>query len=237
MKEDRPKGGTPEDSFILDNVVWASLNGPHAHFATTLGHAARYPGDVAPFVGVKPDADETAWDDLAHLFGPEGVVVVVGVELRPPAKWEVLHSIDCVQMTISQLRGEPDSDVVRLSSRDVPEMLALVERTKPGPFLPRTIELGNYFGVRREGVLVAMAGERLHPPGWTEISAVCTDNEYRGRGLGSRLMKAVGAEITARGERAFLHAAADNTNAIRLYEELGFSVRRRVAVEVLRISA
>jgi ribosomal protein S18 acetylase RimI-like enzyme len=215
--------------------VWTSLNGPHAQFATTLGHAARYPGDVAPFVGLEPNADESAWDDLATLFAPGDVVAVMGVQLQPPEKWEVLRSIDCVQMTNLQLRDEADADVVRLSSQDVPDMLELVERTKPGPFFPRTIELGNYFGIRREGVLIAMAGERLHPPGWTEISAVCTDSEYRGQGLGSRLMKAVGAGITARGERVFLHAAFDNTNAIRLYEELGFSLRRRVAVEMLRI--
>jgi predicted GNAT family acetyltransferase len=111
-----------------------------------------------------------------------------------------------------------------------------VERTKPGPFLARTIELGSYFGIRRDSVLIAMAGERLRPPGWTEISAVCTDVEYRGKGLASRLMKAVGAGILARSERPLLHAASDNTNAIRLYQDLGFSPRRHISFEVVRIS-
>jgi ribosomal protein S18 acetylase RimI-like enzyme len=225
-----------EDSFVLDNVVWESLSGPHARFATTQGYAARYPEDVAPFVALAPNADESAWGDLSTLFGPGGVVVLMGVELRPPATWEMMHAIDCVQMTSTHFHGESDPDVVRLGSRDVPEMLELVERTKPGPFLPRTIELGNYFGIRRDGVLIAMAGERLHPPGWTEISAVCTDSEYRGQGLGSRLMMAVGAGIVARGEEPLLHAASDNTNAIRLYEDLGFSLRRHLRIEVLRIS-
>jgi predicted GNAT family acetyltransferase len=122
-----------------------------------------------------------------------------------------------------------------LDKRDVPDMLELIGRTKPGPFLPRTIELGDYLGIRRDGVLVAMAGERLHPPGWTEISAVCTDEEYRGQGLATRLVNAVGAGIVARGDTPFLHASSLNTNAIRLYEELGFSVRRRPVFQLLQI--
>jgi ribosomal protein S18 acetylase RimI-like enzyme len=226
----------PDDSFALDNVVWASLNGPHSRLATALGQAVRYPGEVSPFVALAPNADEGVWGDLTSLFGAGGLVVLVGVELRPPAKWEVLNKIDAVQMTSTNFHGESDPDIVRLSSADVPEMLELVERTKPGPFLPRTIELGSYFGIRRDGVLIAMAGERLHPPGWTEISAVCTDVEYRGQGLASQLMKTVGAGIVARGERPLLHAAGDNTNAIRLYEDLGFSLRRHLSLEVLRIS-
>jgi predicted GNAT family acetyltransferase len=76
---------------------------------------------------------------------------------------------------------------------DVPEMLELTARTKPGPFLPRTIDMGTYLGIRRDGRLVAMAGERLHPAGWTEISAVCTDEAWRGQGLSSRLILALGA--------------------------------------------
>ena len=235
MNEQTP-GHQASDDSILNNVVWSSLNGPHARFATTLGDAARYPGDVAPFVALAPHSDESVWDDLAALFGPGGVVVLVGVELPPPATWDVLASIDAVQMTSENFHGETDPGIVRLGSADVPEMLALVERTKPGPFLRRTIELGNYFGIRREGTLIAMAGERLHPPGWTEISAVCTDSDYRGQGLASRVIRAVGAGIVARGESPLLHAAGTNTNAIRLYETLGFSLRRRIPFEVLRIS-
>ncbi|GMA85333.1 hypothetical protein GCM10025868_05830 [Angustibacter aerolatus] len=133
------------------------------------------------------------------------------------------------------MAAAPDPDAVRLTAADVPEMLALVERTRPGPFLPRTIEMGTYLGVRREGRLVAMAGERLHPPGWTEISAVCTDESARGQGLATRLVLAVAHGIRERGETPFLHAAGDNTNAIRLYESLGFRLRRRTTFQVARV--
>ena len=107
-------------------------------------------------------------------------------------------------------------------------MLELTERTKPGPFLPGTVELGGYLGIRRAGRLVAMAGERMRPPGFAEISAVCTDEAWRGHGFAARLTRAVAAGIAARGETPFLHAAADNANAIRLYKSLGFVHRRDV---------
>jgi ribosomal protein S18 acetylase RimI-like enzyme len=234
-KKRRAEQGS-DDAFVLDNVVWESLTGPHARFATMKNQVARYPGDVAPFVALAPHSDESVWDDLATLFGPGGVVVLVAVELPPPSTWTVLNKIDAVQMTCADFQGQLDPEIVRLGSTDVPEMLALVERTKPGPFLPRTVELGDYYGIRREGTLIAMAGERLHPPGWTEISAVCTDSQHRGHGLGGRLIKAVGAGIVARGERPLLHAASTNTNAIRLYEQLGFTLRRHISFEVMRIS-
>ena len=119
-----------------------------------------------------------------------------------------------------------DPEAVVLGPADVPDMLALVERAQPGPFRPETIRMGTYLGIRRHGRLVAMAGERLHPPGWTEISAVCTDPEHRRRGLGKRLVRAVAGGIRERGETPFLHAAATNVTAIRLYESLGFRLRR-----------
>jgi predicted GNAT family acetyltransferase len=112
-------------------------------------------------------------------------------------------------------------------------MLELVRQTDPGPFLDRTIELGDYVGIRRHNQLVAMAGERLRLDGWTEISAVCTAPTHRGRGMASRLVGALKAGIQHRSERAFLHVLTTNTNAIRLYEELGFRVRRPLTISVL----
>ena len=131
-----------------------------------------------------------------------------------------------MQLVDDGLAAAPDPEAVELGPADVPEMLDLVERTRPGPFLPRTVELGTYLGIRRGGVLVAMAGERLHPPGWTEISAVCTDPDHRGEGLATRLILAVAHGIRARGEQVFLHTGAANIHAIRLYESLGFRLRR-----------
>src|SRR5690625_696428 len=113
-------------------------------------------------------------------------------------------------------------------------MLELVERTRPGPFWAETIRMGTYLGIREAGTLVAMAGERLHPPGWTEISAVCTAPEWRGRGFASALVRQSAARIIARGERPFIHVVRDHTRAIDLYRQLGFTIRRNITFRGFR---
>ncbi|UUU28313.1 GNAT family N-acetyltransferase [Streptomyces sp. DSM 40750] len=218
---------------VLDNAVWTALDGPHAHFAERFGKAARYPADVYAFAALAEPGDPAAWADLHTLVGPGAVVRVKPVD-EIPAGWEVVGGGQGVQLVDTGLRAEPAPEAVRLGLDDVPEILDLVARTQPGPFLKRTIEMGTYLGIRDGGVLVAMAGERIHPPGWTEISAVCTAPEYRGRGLATRLIRAVAASIRERGDRPFLHAAADNTRAIRLYESIGFTLRRRSTILAVR---
>lgn len=216
------------DPSVLDNPALSSLTGPHAHFA--LGHAPvlRYPADVSPFVALPSDPDAAAWRALAALLGPEEIAAAPGLAVSPPADWEVALHLPGVQMVDEGMDAVPDDEAVALGRADVPEMLALVERTKPGPFLPRTVELGTYLGIRRDGDLVAMAGERMHLPGYTEVSAVCTDERFQGQGLGARLVRAVAVGIRARGEVPMLHAAATNTGAIHLYQRLGFVTRRTI---------
>jgi ribosomal protein S18 acetylase RimI-like enzyme len=215
------------DVTALDNPVWAALTGPHARFADVHGRAARYRPEVGIFAALADDTDPHAWNDLAALLGPAGQVAVTGPMLDPPDGWTVLGRDGGVQLVDVSVEPADHPDVVELDTADVPEMLALVAAAKPGPFLPRTIELGTYLGIRRGGALVAMAGERLRLPGWTEISAVCTDPAFRGQGLASRLVLAVAAGVRRRGDTPMMHAAATNTSAIRLYESLGFRVRRQ----------
>ncbi|MFE3474603.1 GNAT family N-acetyltransferase [Streptomyces bacillaris] len=213
------------DPHPLDAPALASLAGPHAHFAERRGRILRYPVDVTPWTA-RPDAPDTRdWADLAALAGPGGAIGLNTLREEPPEGWEILQRVAGVQLVDESVVPEPDAEAVRLGPADVPEMLDLVERTRPGPFLPRTVELGTYLGIRRGGALVAMAGERLHPPGWTETSAVCTDESVRGQGLASRLVRAVAYGIPERGETPFLHTSAANTGAIRLYEALGFRLR------------
>ncbi|KIF03802.1 GCN5 family acetyltransferase, partial [Streptomyces sp. RSD-27] len=159
------------------------------------------------------------------LAGPDREVWLTGLPTPPPG-WETVRCIPGVQLDGRAVRAEASPEAVLLGPADVAEMTELVRLTEPGPFLPRTIELGAYLGVRRGGRLVAMAGERMRPPGWTEISAVCTHPDHRGQGLAALLIRAVAAGIRQRGDVPFLHAAADNTNAIRLYESMGFALRR-----------
>ena len=217
---------------VLDRAPWESLTGHHARFAQWHGRAVRYDPTVATFVALEDESDPQAWEDVAELLGPDGRLVLPGVSEWPDS-WKSVFQTEGVQMIARRVDAQPDLEAVILGADDVPEILDLIARTEPGPFLPRTVELGRYLGIRREGALVAMAGERLHPPGWTEISAVCTDPAYRGQGLASRLMRAVAAGIAERGETPFLHALATNTNAIRLYESLGFELRTTTTLTAL----
>jgi GNAT superfamily N-acetyltransferase len=216
----------------LDNPVWASLVGPHTKFAERHGRAARYHPDVSPLLAM----DGAAWSDLVALVGP-GTVVVVDCAVAPPPDWTLIEEMPGVQMVDVGVRAAPAPAATRLADADIPDILDLVARTDPGPFRDRTIELGTYLGIRREGKLIAMAGERLHPPGWTEISAVCTDPAHRGQGLATSLVRALVLNIRTRGEQALLHASATNTPAIRLYRSMGFRLRARPLLRVLRTPA
>ncbi|WP_329181455.1 GNAT family N-acetyltransferase [Streptomyces sp. NBC_01477] len=219
---------------VLDNPAWAALTGPHRHLAEIVGSAARYLSGVSPFVAIADAADPRSWADLATLVGPGNSFALAGAPTLPDG-WSTGQSGQGVQLVATSLRHAADPEAQRLGPADVPEMLDLVARAQPGPFLPRTVEMGAYYGIRRGGRLIAMAGERLRPPGWTEISAVCTDEEHRGQGLATRLVRHVAAGIRDRGDTPFLHAAAVNTNAIRLYESIGFTLRRTTVFHFLRV--
>lgn len=219
---------------VLDNAAWAALSGPQASLAEVFGRARRFPIDISPFSAVENSSDPECWSDLANLIGPSGAAVLTGKEIDVPEGWEELGGGTGKQMTGESVMGLADPEAIELGPDDVPEMLDLISRTEPGPFLPRTVELGGYLGFRVNGNLVAMAGRRMNPPGWVEISAVCTDPAYQGRGLGGRLVQAVAAGIREDGEVPFLHVSETNENAIRLYEKLGFRIRMRGTFKVLK---
>ncbi|HEY3737215.1 MAG TPA: GNAT family N-acetyltransferase [Jatrophihabitans sp.] len=213
------------DNAVLDNAVWHTLAGEHARFAEVVGVVRRYHPDIAPFAALPDEPDEPAWRELAALVGAGNIAVLSRPVIDPLAGWQELDRGVGLQMIGDAVVGEHDDEALVLGAADVPEMLALVERAEPGPFRPRTIELGKYLGIRRGGALVAMAGERMRPAGHTEISAVCTDAEFRGQGLAARLVRAVAAGVQERGETPMLHVRKSNTGAVRLYEALGFATR------------
>jgi ribosomal protein S18 acetylase RimI-like enzyme len=223
----------PSDEALLDNPAYAALCGPHERFAQVCGRARRYPADVAPFLALPSPPSAHDWRDAAGLVAPGTFVAgrYDGGEL--PDGWRAVQAFDLVQMVDERVAGIACPEAITLGAADVPEMLELVAQTEPGPFLTRTIELGAYLGIRRDGALVAMAGERFHLDGWTEISAVCTKPDHRGQGLASRLVGALVAGIQRRSERVFLHAMSTNTGAIRLYEQLGFRVRQTATLTVV----
>lgn len=219
----------PQQIAVLDALVWHALDSTHRHLAEGDGLARRYQTDVAGFVAIA-DRTPQAWDDLAELVGPDEIVMLSGNGFQPPDHWTREGGGYGYQMILPTLGPAPsvDASIVRLVPRDVPAMLALVELTQPGPFRQRTIELGNYFGVFAGGELIAMAGERLQTPEFTEVSAVCTHPTARGRGIAAALTHHVATGIVERGQTPILHVAEHNHNAKRVYERLGFVERRKL---------
>jgi ribosomal protein S18 acetylase RimI-like enzyme len=227
----------------LDNPAWWALTGGQRRLGQVRAVAARFDPEVSPFGAFDGMPTETHWAEMATLNEPGETVAIISVgEDRPtrPAGWTLSWESHGVQMVSSIERGVPlaagprtRDEVIPLGSDDVADMLALVAEARPGPFSVRTVEFGGYVGVRRRGRLVAMAGKRLRPPGFSEISAVATHPDHRRHGLAELLVRSVAADIVVRGETPFLHVAAGNDNAIRLYQALGFLVRRTVWFSVV----
>jgi ribosomal protein S18 acetylase RimI-like enzyme len=221
------KVSNPSDVRLLDNPIWYALASEQASLAQGNGLAKRFPRDVAPFAAMK-NQSAAEYQALEEILSGDVAVLFLDSKPAPPAGWSTLLSGEMYQMVFeAPPRDEPNHAVRELTEADVPEMLALTKLTEPGPFLPRTIALGSYFGIHESGSLVAMAGERLHLTGFTEVSAVCTHPDFRGRGYGNTLMSVVTSAITSRGETPFLHVKTGNP-AVRLYHKLGFAIRAQL---------
>lgn len=219
----------------LDRPVWHSLSSYLEPLGIGGPLARRFRRDVNLFASARDDSPE-ALAALADLMQPDEHVYVLQVpQIVVPAGCVALKEALGVQLVAARSLEDagPFDDVHALGEADASEMLALARLTEPGPFLERTHTMGRFVGIRIGGRLAAMAGERMHVPGYTEVSGVCTHPDFRGRGLARRLSAAVAVGIEARGERPFLHAWSSNRAAIALYESLGFVFRVEVNVAVL----
>ena len=217
----------------LQNPVYAALTGPHASFAEVRGNARRYPSAVAPFLGLPDELTAADWADAAELLKTGGPAALMRPEFPVPDGIKLDRIFDLVQFVAPADLPAEDPEAVLLGADDVPDMLALVALTDPGPFRSRTIELGTYLGIRRDGELIAMAGTRFSLPGYTEISAVCTHPSARGEGLATRLIRAVAHRIESAGRTPFLHTGGTNSTAIRLYRSLGFTLSNEMKVTLV----
>lgn len=216
----------------LDNPFWSSLTTGHAHFALGGTLARRYPADISPIAGLAaPDPANIAALEALVDVGDDMATVARSMP-RLPAHWEILYESRLTQMMRSERTPLPESDVdaSTLGPADVPEMLALVELTKPGPFRPRTIELGTYIGLRQSGRLVAMAGERLWIDAFREVSAVCTHPDVQRRGYARALITRVVNAMMRAGQTPILHVESANKRAIELYLALGFARRAELSL-------
>ncbi|NVB84956.1 MAG: GNAT family N-acetyltransferase [Kofleriaceae bacterium] len=220
---------------VLDRPVWNALSTKLASFACGGDRARRFAPDIGPLAGARDETPESL-AELAALIPSDGTLLLLQADpiVLPPGAIAVTTASG-VQMVADKL-GLParsDHHIERLTDADAPAMLALATLTKPGPFAARTPMLGEFWGVKDRGVLVAMAGERMRHDGFTEVSGVCTHPDARGRGLARALSALVAERIALRGETPYLHAYATNTAAIQLYESLGFRLRSMMNVAAI----
>ena len=218
----------------LDRPIWHALAGRQREFAQGSELALRFDPEVSPFAACR-DNGLAALAALAELAPTAGMLAMLQADEAPvPPSCEPVLVAQGVQMVLEELRpAKLEHAALDLGPADVAEMVALAELTRPGPFLPGTPRLGRFVGIRVDGRLAAMAGERLKPGHYTEVSAVCVHPDFRGQGMAAQLSSLVVQRILAYGERPFIHAFADNHRAIGLYERLGFV--HRCAMNVLAI--
>ncbi|MBO0343748.1 GNAT family N-acetyltransferase [Roseibium limicola] len=223
---------------VLDRPVWSALESRQFGLSTGGTAAKRFLAEVSPFAATSDDAPESyaALGDLLDPKDPDDQIFLMQVPTcLIPECCHISLQAQGVQMLKSRpaVGVSPRTDIAALGLDDRAEMTALAALTKPGPFRARTPEMGQFWGVRIDGRLAAMAGQRLALPGYVEVSGVCTHPDFRGQGLAAALSDYVAAQILAHGDRPFLHAWADNDGAIKLYKRLGFDLRTKLTVTVL----
>jgi predicted GNAT family acetyltransferase len=219
----------------LDHPIWTALTTTQRALAEGDGRARRYPIDVTPFADM-PDLSPANFAALAALMSPTDIAVLFTPDaVMPPMGFKVMLAETGEQMIGTPVETAANGvEILTLGINDVPDMIELTALTKPGPFSTRTHELGTFLGIRVDGQLAAMIGERMKPDNYTEITAVCVHPSHRGRGYGQLLLSAISRQIVARGEIPFLHVFTSNHSAIALYRRQGMEIRRRFHVTVLK---
>ena len=235
----------------LDNVIWQALTTRQSQFAEGFDEARRFVPDVTGLTAfLEPSA--RGYASVAGLVGEGGTALLsLPSPYEPQPGWDLVITFPGLQMVCADVNASArldsasavpgasilGSSITELGPQDSPEMMELASLTKPGPFGPRTHELGRYLGIRSEAKLVSMSGERMKVPGYTEVSAVCTHPEHTGKGYARILMLEIMRGIWERGETPFLHVRQNNTRAVALYEQLGFRTRLVVHFTLIRRSA
>jgi GNAT superfamily N-acetyltransferase len=233
----------PGDPF--ENPVWNALHSVHSGLAVGDRTAVAYPADVAPFAALA-DTRHSDLVPLEPLIAPGDHVYIIGAEPQPTKNLRVGPVVPCLQMflnvspTVASSSDSPASlwpqscenipPILRMTPADAPDMVALTDLAFPGFFRPRTYAMGTYYGVRLDGQLVAMAGERLAVDEYRELSAVCTHPNHVGRGYARRLMHRLIRDHAEAGLKSYLHVRTNNSRAIPIYERMGFAAARTVTV-------
>ncbi|HEY9258409.1 GNAT family N-acetyltransferase [Chitinophaga sp.] len=222
---------------VLDNPAWGALTSVHAHFSQGTDHAKRYKPGIVPFVAVG-DTQSDSLKELDPWMNAGETFFIIGDLPTLPQGWVVEHELPCAQMVLESsmppMMDDENITVSLLGEADATDMFNLINSLQPGYYNKDTRLLGNYYGIRQEGALVAMAGERMRLTGFTELSAICTHKDYSGRGYAQRLINRLCQQHAAAGTVSYLHVSLANERAIRIYEHMGFEQRREIIFRRVR---
>jgi ribosomal protein S18 acetylase RimI-like enzyme len=226
----------PMSGHVLDNPIWEALNSRHRDIAITSGEVARYPAQIAPFLGVAREGVD-AGDALREVIEPGETTLLLGCMPQVPDGFASTKVAMLSQMVCTRPLQEVDGpQITELGEAHREDVLALTAIVYPHYFRPYTMRLGRYFGIYQEGRLAAIIGERMSMDEWQEISAVCTHPEFLGRSYARRMLAMLSNDILARGRLPYLHVANDNARARELYARSGYDERRQIPFWSLRRS-
>jgi ribosomal protein S18 acetylase RimI-like enzyme len=223
---------------ILDNMIWNAITTGNNDIAIINGDVGCYLPDIAPFAGMK-DFNDVNLKKLYEFIPANRSVAISSLKKmnHDKSRWKLLQPMDITQMvyehSVNTFSTRNSPLIVPLSEEHIPQMMELTALTKPGPFLQQTIRFKNYFGIFLEGRLAAMAGQRMHPRPYMEVSAVCTHPDFRGLGYAKTLMLHVMKIILDNSFTPFLHVLSNNINAVELYKTIGFRTRKQIFVDVI----
>ncbi|MDN5287851.1 MAG: family N-acetyltransferase [Mucilaginibacter sp.] len=223
---------------ILDNPAWNALISGNKDLANGNDVAKYFPKEISPFVGTREISQEnfnilydiSQFDSYFGFVAPHDIVI--------PEQWQIIQSMKVLQMVYDEVATPAvlQQEFTPLTDQHIPQMIALTQLTNPGPFSERTIDFGHYVGIFDGDRLVTMAGQRMHPVPYAEISAVCTHPDYLGRGYASKLLLHHIHRIRAASEIPFLHVKAENETAIKVYEKIGFVTRKEMSFYIIKKS-
>jgi predicted GNAT family acetyltransferase len=224
---------------ILDNMIWNAISTGNRNIALLSGDVGCYQRDIAPFAGMS-EFNDSNLQKLYEFIPANWTVAVSSLNNihHDESKWKLLQAMDVTQMIyeypVNTFTIKNSDLIVPLTDAHISQMLELTALTKPGPFLQRTIEFGNYFGIFMDGRLAAMTGQRMHPIPYMEVSAVCTHPDFRGKGYAKALMLHVMKIILENSFTPFLHVLTSNKAAIQLYESIGFRIRKELFIDMIQ---
>ncbi|MES2809050.1 MAG: GNAT family N-acetyltransferase [Bacteroidota bacterium] len=214
---------------VLDNPAFNALSTGNAKLANGTAQVKYFHKEVSPFIGFDENTDQhfqLLYNQIPHDW-PVGFISPTPRDIPQP--WKIIFYAPCYQMVYKgDVKAIDERILVELTARHIPQMIALTKLTNPGPFKQRTIEFGHYRGIFDGDNLVAMAGQRMNPLPYAEISAVCTHTDHTGKGYAKQLMQQQINRIISEGNTPFLHVRCDNPHATRIYESMGFEIRREM---------